>query len=417
MGSRITGARTTVAPRANSAVWLVTARAVLFACVLLTFVALPTAARATSWGGTISIDSTRRDRSYHAVVTFDAATETARATGHYHGYRYDASSDSFVPCDATIDAVGDGQPSLYTFPNARVFLESPTVQSGTTFLLQFDTRRVGSNLIVGGTARGWYTLSISLLTPSDPDCPAANLNDLTLWAEFPDRALRSQRYLVSKEKYVALLSGSESNPLRDPVSPDDTGSFSASWNLKTCSLHNDMTGPGYKELTVRMKIALSALYSRLDKDQACYEFKSGFRSQRDQDRLRREWHRIADRRRGDHRTVMQICKELKNHGYAQCPTGYDPPDRNGVRVARGGPAEKSRHSSGEAADIAVGFPASFTPDISKYRAAAFSAGLCGPPDSDKVHVELPWRKKIGRRFVFGCHFPEGPAPPNTPLGP
>jgi hypothetical protein len=171
------------------------------------------------------------------------------------------------------------------------------------------------------------------------------------------------------------------------------------------------TGPGYAELTDRMKAALSRLYATLEREHACYVFVLGWRSQAYQNHLREDWHRIADRPKGDPRSAQEICGQLDSAGYGQCPTGWSKPDDSGKRTAKGGPAKVSRHTSGAAADITVTWP--LEPDLSKYRPAARQAGLCGPDKTDPSHVELPYKHRDRHhpgKEKYGCAFPEGPPP-------
>lgn len=167
------------------------------------------------------------------------------------------------------------------------------------------------------------------------------------------------------------------------------------------------TGNGYADLRPAMKAALDRLYRVLEGEDynACYKFTSGFRSQEKQDKLYERWHEIADKPKGDTRTDVQIHNQLKAAGFAQLPTGYKPKNAAGVRVAKGGPAKVSRHTSGLAADVTVLFPDKR--NLGKYQAAAADAGLCGPPKSDPVHVETPYSEDGGPVL---CHFPPGPAP-------
>jgi hypothetical protein len=170
-------------------------------------------------------------------------------------------------------------------------------------------------------------------------------------------------------------------------------------------------GTGYAGLTGEMKAALGRLYDALDAVDACYRFNIGARSQEYQDNLRARWHAIADRPQGDTRSAAKIARQLKEAGFAQAPTGYKAPNQQGLRVAEGGPAVRSRHTAGQAADLTVKFPTER--NLAKFQAAARQAGLCGPPTKDPVHVELPYKRKDKahpHRRLFRCHFPEGPAP-------
>lgn len=166
------------------------------------------------------------------------------------------------------------------------------------------------------------------------------------------------------------------------------------------------TGPGHADLKPAMKGALDSLYHELeDHHNACYKFSSGYRSQAKQSKLFKRWHDIADKPKGDTRTDAKIRRQLKAAGFAQFPKGYKPKNAAGLRVAKGGPARVSRHTSGLAADLTVLFPDQ--KNLGKYQEAAADAGLCGPPASDPVHVEMPYSKKGG---PLRCHFPPGPAP-------
>jgi hypothetical protein len=172
----------------------------------------------------------------------------------------------------------------------------------------------------------------------------------------------------------------------------------------------------------------------LDAEAACYQFGVGLRSKDEQKDLYDRWHHIADKRAHDKRDLQDICQDLKAADFAQLPSGVtwvDPKTRSRCkgeikyqedgRTANGGPAVPgtSRHESGMAADIKVTFPPGDAPDIGKYQQAAESAGLCGPPKGDSVHVELPYTRAddAHKTPTFACHFPEGPAPAAAPPAP
>jgi hypothetical protein len=159
-----------------------------------------------------------------------------------------------------------------------------------------------------------------------------------------------------------------------------------------CSNQSRLSGEAWDGLLPDMQAALGRLWAILGPKRACFALSSGFRSQKTQDGLRERWHEIADRRRGDNRSAGEISTALDRAGFAQDPAGWGRADRSGRRVARGGPATFSLHSLGIGADIHVEFSdtGSFEENIAKLRAAARQAGLCGPPASDKVHVELPY---------------------------
>jgi hypothetical protein len=175
------------------------------------------------------------------------------------------------------------------------------------------------------------------------------------------------------------------------------GDKSWSWHFTadTCSEPNVKTGKGYNQLSSAMKGRLTRLYSILDDQEACYRFVVGFRDETTQKDLYDRWHQIAD----GHKGQKDLCGALKAAGFAQCPAGW-----NSDGTARGGPAKpgKSRHERAEAADIKVKFPSKYEPNTTKFRAAAHRAGLCGPPASDPVHVEMPYKTK-GQKTAT-CHF-------------
>ncbi|HMD51289.1 MAG TPA: hypothetical protein VKG62_01140, partial [Solirubrobacteraceae bacterium] len=157
------------------------------------------------------------------------------------------------------------------------------------------------------------------------------------------------------------------------------------------------TGKGYSGLSATMKADLGSLYAKLKSEKACFHFTIGTRSRSEQEDLYDRWHAIADG--AENKPPAQVEKELKKAGFAQQPEGWEPDG-----TAKGGPAMPghSRHESSEAADITVVYPPKYEPDTARFHAAAASAGLCGPPASDKVHVELPYKKK--GQTVATCHF-------------
>lgn len=210
-------------------------------------------------------------------------------------------------------------------------------------------------------------------------------------------------------------------PLNGPIAPWTLGAcdgtncqHSMTWRgqleIEPSCANRVKTGPGYAGLSPEMKGALTRLYKRLDRMRACYRFNSGYRSSEQQDALRDRWRGIADRRgANDQRTFDQVCAQLRAGGFAQCPIpGAGGVFRDGQGRARGGPAVQSRHSSRNAADLTVEFPPKGERDLRKFQQAARAAGLCGPPASDPVHVELPYSRGKGK--PVRCHFPEGPAP-------
>jgi hypothetical protein len=175
------------------------------------------------------------------------------------------------------------------------------------------------------------------------------------------------------------------------------GKDSWSWNFQgqTCPEPNVKTGKGYNKLSASMKSRLTTLYGILDKQNACYRFNIGFRDETVQRDLYDRWHQIAD----GHKGQKKLCQALKAAGFAQCPTGWT---ANGK--AKGGPAKpgKSRHEKAEAADIKVKWPPKYDQNTAKFRAVARQAGLCGPPNSDPVHVEMPYKVKGQKKA--SCHF-------------
>ena len=144
-----------------------------------------------------------------------------------------------------------------------------------------------------------------------------------------------------------------------------------------------------------MKAGLAAMYTKLKADHGCWHFTIGYRSTSVQQDIYDRWHAIAD----DSADNPDVCTDLHAAGFKQCPEGYRPDG-----TARGGPAVpgSSRHEKGQAADITVTFLPSGQEDLSRYRAAAHAAGLCGPPAKDAVHVELPYAK--GKEKAPSCHF-------------
>ena len=175
------------------------------------------------------------------------------------------------------------------------------------------------------------------------------------------------------------------------------GKDSWAWNFhaQTCPEPNVKTGKGYNQLSGTMRGRLSTLYSILDGKNACYRFIVGFRDETVQKDLYDRWHQIAD----GHKGQKNLCQTLKGAGFAQCPTGWTSSGK-----AKGGPAKpgSSRHEKAEAADIKVKWPSKYDQNTPKFRAAARQAGLCGPPNSDPVHVEMPYKVKGQKKAT--CHF-------------
>jgi D-alanyl-D-alanine carboxypeptidase len=147
------------------------------------------------------------------------------------------------------------------------------------------------------------------------------------------------------------------------------------------------SGHGYNLLSADMKAALHRLYAHLRSEEACFRFTVGARTFSEQEDLYNRWHQIADGSQNEPRAELE--KELKEAHFAQFPKGW-----TSSGVAEGGPAKPgtSRHESGNAADVSVLWPPDQEEDVDRYEAAAKAAGLCGPPDSDPVHVELPYKK-------------------------
>ena len=177
---------------------------------------------------------------------------------------------------------------------------------------------------------------------------------------------------------------------------------------------NSRFGPGYDGLAPKMKSALNQLYFELERQNACYRFTSGYRSRAEQDKVRKRWHDIADDGGPkDRRSRDQVCTALKSAGFAQCPAGSGGKWRGGTGVASGGPAKESRHTSKTAADITVLWPPGYQRNLGRFQDAARKAGLCGPPSTDPVHVELPYAKPAAKNKAqrgIRCWFPPGPAP-------
>lgn len=178
----------------------------------------------------------------------------------------------------------------------------------------------------------------------------------------------------------------------------DNCSISFNWSgtvhiIPKCEMVS--TGPGYNQLNATMKADLTKLYSRLKSEKACWHFTIGYRSTSLQKDLYDRWHEIADGSAGD----ASVCANLHTAGFKQCPKGY-----TSDGTAKGGPAKPgtSRHEKTEAADITVVFKPELEEDLDKYQEAAKAAGLCGPPASDAVHVELPYKK--GKQKTSQCNF-------------
>jgi hypothetical protein len=155
------------------------------------------------------------------------------------------------------------------------------------------------------------------------------------------------------------------------------------------------TGPGYDTLSAAMKEALGKLYNKLKSEKGCWHFTIGARTYNQQKDLYDRWHKLADHQQHN----PDLCRDLKAAHFAQCPKKWTPGG-----VAEGGPAVPgtSRHESHEAADITVVFKPDLKEDRGRYQAAAKAAGLCGPPESDPVHVELPHATKHDKEAK--CHF-------------
>jgi hypothetical protein len=156
-------------------------------------------------------------------------------------------------------------------------------------------------------------------------------------------------------------------------------------------------GHGYNLLSAAMKDALHRLFARLKSEEACFRFTVGSRTPAEQKDLYERWHEIADNSQNEPRAELE--KELKEGHFAQFPKGW-----TAGGIAKGGPAKPgtSRHESGEAADITVRWPPEQKEDVGRYQAAATAAGLCGPPASDSVHVEMKYKK--GKEKAPSCHF-------------
>lgn len=165
----------------------------------------------------------------------------------------------------------------------------------------------------------------------------------------------------------------------------------------TVTVCNSVADPAkLKTVSAPMQAELEALFAKLDSENACYVLSSAFRSRSTQQDLYDRWHAIAD----GHANDPGICNQLKAAGLAQCPHG-----QNADGTARGGPAKPgtSRHEVHEAADLNVVWPQNgYSPSTSLLRAAAHAVGLCGPPASDPVHVELKYKSKGDKQP--SCHF-------------
>ena len=210
-------------------------------------------------------------------------------------------------------------------------------------------------------------------------------------------------------------------PLSGPIDPWTFTGFeepveSVKWagsiTIEPACAPNLPIGPGYDQMTAPMKAALKRLYAQFDRIKACYRFTIGYRDQSYQDALRDRWHGIADKQGAkDDRSYDAVCTAVKAAGFAQCPVGSGQSWRDSHGNAIGGPARVSRHTAGQAADITVLWPPAYERDVTRYQAAARGAGLCGPPATDPVHVELAYVKDSGpHKGTVRCWFPPGPPP-------
>jgi D-alanyl-D-alanine carboxypeptidase len=162
-----------------------------------------------------------------------------------------------------------------------------------------------------------------------------------------------------------------------------------------CEPPSKRTGAGWDGLTSEFQDRLNTMYDTLDSEGACYQFTVGYRSTEHQQDLYDHWHEIADHHQNE---PGKVCQALHAAGFAQCPRGWAADG-----IALGGPAKpgRSRHEFGEAADITVKFPPNDQPNVARFRAAAAGANLCGPPNWDPVHVEMPY--KLGKQTAATCH--------------
>jgi hypothetical protein len=178
-------------------------------------------------------------------------------------------------------------------------------------------------------------------------------------------------------------------------------------------------GKGYRELSVEFRERLGRMYAILADEGACPWFTVGYRSYDEQKRLYTKWHDIADKPYADGETPVEICEKLAEADLAQLPHGLTGSTKEcdavtgkieyKGNVAGGGPAMpgESRHESAQAADISVVFAPEdgseeYASNLYRYRTAAHAADLCGPPVSDRVHVEMPYKK--GKEKEVKCHF-------------
>jgi hypothetical protein len=192
----------------------------------------------------------------------------------------------------------------------------------------------------------------------------------------------------------------------------------ATFNEPPCQ--RKRTGTGYAELLPAMKTKLQAFYDALDEHGGCYRFTLGYRSAPVQQQLHDHWHQIADSHGPeDHRSAATVNVQLSDAGFAQnvqvTSSGAIKRDNDGV--ATGGPCDPSskpcRHVAREAADIrwwfrpfgeqpfkstAGRFQQLFLPLV---HTLAHHEGLCGPPTSDPVHVQLPYQ--VGAEVTPNCH--------------
>lgn len=159
----------------------------------------------------------------------------------------------------------------------------------------------------------------------------------------------------------------------------------------------DRYGPalGWDQLDPVFQARLNDMYDTLDAEGACYKLNETYRTNEQQQDLYDRWHEIADYHQSENH--KQLCAKLHAAGFAQCPTVW----KNGI--AQGGPGKpgSSPHEYGLAVDITVRFPPNDQPDVAKFQKAAHEARLCGPPDWDPVHVEMPYNNK--KDPMVKCH--------------
>jgi hypothetical protein len=182
----------------------------------------------------------------------------------------------------------------------------------------------------------------------------------------------------------------------DLSNPPAECSQSYAWTGDVVVCNSTVSSTKFASAGPELQGKLAGLFAKFDQEGACYILSNTFRNRSEQQDLYDRWHQIADHNVNDPGT----CAALHAAGFKQCPAG-----QTSSGVAKGGPAKpgSSRHEVHEAADITVVWPQNgYKEDLSRFRSASHSVGLCGPPAGDPVHVELPYQVKGAKKAT--CHF-------------